>query len=304
MRPSRCRRGVHWNQAASNALRTTIYDPIVERSFLGGAQLESPASPPVRPASPVAGNGVDVAAGNDSGAVTARRRSSRLGAVAGTAAVAGAPSAKAAAARHALQRRRLWGMAACFVASGLAHEVIFVYITGHPTRWLSWQAFFTGGLIAPRHGAVLACAGQPPALPSVECDLSAEHAGHATAGQVALIAGERRLLAWLQQRGLMPRLLLRRVATLVRACCLGCYCVGSAACLGTSVAYIGKQLFLLEFDICALSCTLPLQATLLVTAHFLFYAPAEAAGVPALFAASMRHSFAALAALPWQLAGR
>lgn len=37
------------------------------------------------------------------------------------------------------------------------------------------------------------------------------------------------------------------------------------------------------------------------TAHPLFFAPAEAAGVPALFASSMRASFAALAALPARL---
>jgi len=43
----------------------------------------------------------------------------------------------------------------------------------------------------------------------------------------------------------------------------------------------------------------------MATAHPLFFAPAEAAGVAALFAASMRESFAALAALPAQLlAGR
>lgn len=32
-----------------------------------------------------------------------------------------------------------------------------------------------------------------------------------------LVAAERRLLAWLQQRGIMPRLFVRRAATLVGA---------------------------------------------------------------------------------------
>jgi len=45
---------------------------------------------------------------------------------------------------------------------------------------------------------------------------------------VALIAAERRLLAWLQQRGIMPRLLVRQAATLVRLgglqCLLGACC--------------------------------------------------------------------------------
>lgn len=214
--------GIHWNQAASNALRTTIYDVIVEQSFLGGGLSGSHPHQPVLPAA----NGstsdaaaAAAAAGSDAH-TTARRRGGRLVAAAdnGTAAGAGKPVAPAAAARRALQWRRLWGMAACFVASGIAHEIIFIYVTGHTTRWLSWQLFFSG--------------------------------------QVVLIAAERHLLAWLQQRGIMPRLFVRRATTL---------------------------------------------AVLMATAHPLFFQPAEVAGVAALFAASMRTSFAALAALPAQL---
>ena len=37
------------------------------------------------------------------------------------------------------------------------------------------------------------------------------------AGQVPLVVGERLVLAWLQRRGAMPRLLIRRAVTLVRA---------------------------------------------------------------------------------------
>lgn len=44
-------------------------------------------------------------------------------------------------------------------------------------------------------------------------------------------------------------------------------------------------------------CT-AMQGVLLVSAHWLFFLPAEAAGVPARFAESMRQSFAALAAAP------
>jgi hypothetical protein len=44
-----------------------------------------------------------------------------------------------------------------------------------------------------------------------------------------------------------------------------------------------------------------LQAVLLGTGHWLFFLPAEAAGVPALFSASMRQSFAAMAAAPTRL---
>ena len=40
-----------------------------------------------------------------------------------------------------------------------------------------------------------------------------------------------------------------------------------------------------------------MQTVLLVTAHWLFFFPAEAVGLPALFAASIRQSFTALAAL-------
>lgn len=136
-------RGVHWNQAASNALRTTIYDVVVEQSFLGGAQADLDH----RPASPTA-NGSTTSVHPAAAVVAAdatpgaRRRSSRLG---GAAAESGAPgaaaggttvgsgksaavaaAAAATAARRALQRRRVWGMAACFVASGVAHEIIFV----------------------------------------------------------------------------------------------------------------------------------------------------------------------------------
>lgn len=45
------------------------------------------------------------------------------------------------------------------------------------------------------------------------------------------------------------------------------------------------------------------QGVLLATSHHLFFQPAEAAGLPALFAASMRESYAALAALPLRLLG-
>ncbi|PRW20389.1 acyl- --sterol O-acyltransferase 1-like isoform B [Chlorella sorokiniana] len=230
--------GIHWNQAASNALRTTIYDVIVEQSFLGGGLADTYHCHPAKPtANGSAPDAAGASTANGTAPITARRRSTRLGgtaaeneaagAAAGAAgsgaAAAGAgkpaaPAKAASAARRALQRRRLWGMAACFVASGIAHEIIFIYVTGHTTRWLSWQLFFSG--------------------------------------QVALIAAERRLLAWLQQRGTMPRLLVRRAATL---------------------------------------------AVLMATAHPLFFQPAEVAGVAALFAASMRESFAALAALPAQL---
>ena len=62
------------------------------------------------------------------------------------------------------------------------------------------------------------------------------------AGQVVLIAAERRLLAWLQQRGIMPRLFVRRAATLVRrpashvpSCVVGFHLCSSGASPGQLV---------------------------------------------------------------------
>lgn len=91
-------------------------------------------SHPHRPALPAAnGSTLDAAAAAAAAAgsdapTTARRRSGRMAAAAdsGTAAGAGKPVTPAAAAHRTLQWRRLWGMAACFVASGIAHEIIFV----------------------------------------------------------------------------------------------------------------------------------------------------------------------------------
>lgn len=47
----------------------------------------------------------------------------------------------AAAADAQLRARRAWGVAACFGASGLMHEVQFVYMTGHTSGGLM-LAFF------------------------------------------------------------------------------------------------------------------------------------------------------------------
>lgn len=192
------------------------------------------------------------------------------------------------------------------------------------------------------------------------------------AGQVVLIAAERRLLAWLQQRGIMPRLFVRRAATLVRrpashvpSCVVAVQQRGFAwptgaagrrpgavvavppfACTVTDLPFarwrhlpggaactrglspLAPEAASLDQTLAAqppgfvpqlasptspvLPCPLlprPLhpqaQAVLMATAHPLFFQPAEVAGVAALFAASMRTSFAALAALPAQLlAGR
>lgn len=94
-----------------------------------------------------------------------------------------------------------------------------------PAGW-HMKSFFPLSRGAPRAGCpgrrfsqVGARPGVMPCMHVPRCEPPAEHALHTPAGQVALIAGERRLLGWLQERGLMPRLLLRRVATLVRACC-------------------------------------------------------------------------------------
>ncbi|KAL4852779.1 putative long-chain-alcohol O-fatty-acyltransferase 8 [Chlorella vulgaris] len=181
--------GTHWNQAASNALRTTLYEPIVQGSLL------SPASPAGHAASPAAKH---------------RRRSARL-----AAATAAAAAAAVAAEREISETRRVVGMAACFLASGAVHELIFWYVQGSCTRHLSWLWFFTG--------------------------------------QAPLILLERVLLRKLRKLGLAPPEMLRIVATL---------------------------------------------GVLLASAHWLFFLPAEAAGVPARFAESMRHSFAALATAP------
>ncbi|EFN51551.1 hypothetical protein CHLNCDRAFT_140013 [Chlorella variabilis] len=188
--------GLHWNQAASNALRTTIYDPIAQGSLVDQSKAQHPA-------------GADH--GRGSGGSAQRRHSARLA----TATAASAAAASVAADVRGGEGRRLLGMTASFFASGAVHELIFWYVEGSTTRGLAWLWFFTG--------------------------------------QVPLILAERVIMARLKQQGAAPPELLRIALTL---------------------------------------------GVLLVSAHWLFFLPAEAAGVPARFAESMRQSFAALAAAP------
>ncbi|KAL4431416.1 hypothetical protein ABPG75_006672 [Micractinium tetrahymenae] len=192
--------GSRWNQAAGSSLRTTIYDPIVEGSLVDWQQLATLT--------------VSSSAGGSSSANgnRGRRRSARL--------AAAAAKEAAAAQGGGLAGARLAGMAACFLASGAVHELIFWYVEGHVTAQLAWLLFFIG--------------------------------------QVPLILGERWLLGQLKAAGVRLPELARQALTL---------------------------------------------GVLLATSHRWFFQPAEAAGLPALFAASMRESYAALVALPLRLLG-
>ena len=120
-----------------------------------------------------------------------------------------------------------------------------------------------------------------------------------SAGQVALILGERALLAGLRRRGVALPELVRIGLTLVSTrggwCCTPLLLLLLLSPLERAAA-TGPSLLTC---LCPLWCfCVPvrgLQAVLLGTGHWLFFLPAEAAGVPALFAASMRQSFAAMA---------
>lgn len=129
--------GCHWNQAAGNALRTTLYDSIMESALLapGGHALLAPGRHARLAATcPSAGTGARRVSHPDGtlpdGATAAYKKTDGGppgGTLAPSAAAAGASSASALQRRSggALRRRRLLGMAACFVASGLVHELIF-----------------------------------------------------------------------------------------------------------------------------------------------------------------------------------
>jgi hypothetical protein len=116
--------GLRWNRAASNALRTAIYEPLVQGSLVK-QEVKQSHQQQAKQGGAAPSGGV-------------RRRSARLAegeaaaAAAGIAAAAADSSAAAAAAAagsgaaggSGMGGRRLAGMAASFFVSGVVHEII------------------------------------------------------------------------------------------------------------------------------------------------------------------------------------
>jgi hypothetical protein len=122
--------GSHWNMAASNALRTAIYEPLVQGSLVKQEGKQAP--PPPQQQQQEAKQGTAAPAANGAApSGGARRRSARLAegeAAAATAGVAASSAAPAVPARSGasggMGGRRLAGMAASFFVSGVIHEII------------------------------------------------------------------------------------------------------------------------------------------------------------------------------------
>lgn len=106
---------MRWNQAASNALRTTIYEPIVDGKLIDHKQLAALAW-----LNKKASTSSSSTSGSSNGS---QRRSARLAAIA--AANVAAAGGSNGGGDVPLRGARLVGMAACFFASGAIHELIF-----------------------------------------------------------------------------------------------------------------------------------------------------------------------------------
>ena len=216
-------RGFRWNQAASNALRTLIYDPICEGRLMAATPVALPDMGAGGPSTPhgssTAGGGASACSGGDgeAGDTAGGRAAAAAGAehqqLRRPLTERASPPPQASPRPRPSPRRRLLGTAACFAASGALHELIVWFTCRRLTPGLAWLAFF--------------------------------------AVQPLLMLGERSALSFLQRRfGAKPPPYVRAAAA---------------------------------------------QATLALSAHLLFFQPAEAIDIPQRFAAALRETFTTMA---------
>ncbi|KAL4516628.1 hypothetical protein Ndes2526B_g05212 [Nannochloris sp. 'desiccata'] len=126
-----------WDLAAGNVLRQLIYEPIVEKKIIGSAAATS-ASEKITASSSSSlfetGKGDEIAA---TGPLTTQKITETRKRAAAT-----TPQVLQTTASQSLQWRRVFGSSASFLSSGLVHECIFWYLTGH-TSGGAWLLFFT-----------------------------------------------------------------------------------------------------------------------------------------------------------------
>jgi hypothetical protein len=133
-----------WDLAAGNVLRQLIYDPIVEKKIISSAAATTASDkitascPPVVVFDTGKGDETATTSSQTQGDITKKTKNS-------TTTVTKTPDVRqgeVSAPVPVLQWRRVLGSSASFLTSGLVHEYIFWYLTGHTSGGV-WLSFFT-----------------------------------------------------------------------------------------------------------------------------------------------------------------